>query len=77
VALPARASEDKGSEEKAAHVFETRCDVCHSKGSAVRVRGSRDGWERTVARIIQKNGAKITDEEAKAIMEHLEKEYGT
>jgi hypothetical protein len=30
-----------------------------------------------VARIIQKNGAKITDEEAKAIMEHLEKEYGT
>ena len=75
-AVPAGASEGKDSDEAAEKLFETKCSVCHPYKRAEDKRKSREDWEKTVTRMIKGNGAKITDAEAKTIVDYLAKERG-
>lgn len=75
-ALPIGASEGKGADEAAKRLFETKCSTCHPSKRPEDKRKSREDWEKTVTRMIKANGAKITDVEAKTIIDYLAKERG-
>jgi Ca2+-binding EF-hand superfamily protein len=52
-------------------VFEERCLQCHDQMRIVRAQKSADGWRDTVTRMKNKKAAKITDKEAKTIVDWL------
>jgi len=62
------------ADEKA--LFETKCSICHPLSRPLGETMDRDGWTVTVMRMQKVNGCPITDEEAKAIVEHLVKVRG-
>jgi len=68
--LPSRAQEDPGKS-----LFETKCGICHSLDRPKAKKKDRAGWEKTVMRMKNANGCPITDDEAKAIIDHLAKNY--
>jgi hypothetical protein len=57
-------------------LFEKQCSVCHKFERATSKKKVPAGWEKTVKRMKESNGAKITDEEAKIITEYLANNYG-
>jgi len=56
-------------------LFEERCSICHGLDRAKDNRRSADEWARTVRRMRDAFGAKLTDEEAKTIIDYLSKHY--
>ncbi len=60
-------------------LFEKKCSVCHSLDRIQSKRKTYNGWEATVTRMLDVNGAReragITDEEAKTIIEYLAATY--
>ncbi len=60
-------------------IFETKCSVCHSLDRIRSKKKTYNGWETTVTRMLDANGAReragITDEEAKTIIEYLAATY--
>lgn len=67
-------SEEK-SEVDAEALFEKKCGICHSIDRPKSTNKTEKGWKRTVKRM-KKNGAPITDEEAKIIIDYLVENYG-
>ena len=57
-------------------LFEAKCSMCHPLSRPLGETMDRDGWTATVTRMQKVNGCPITDEEAKAIVEHLVKVRG-
>lgn len=58
-------------------VTAARCVVCHSldyiqMNSAVM---DRSGWEKNIRKMIDRFGATVTDEEARAILDYLSRNY--
>jgi mono/diheme cytochrome c family protein len=65
----------QGSDAKT--LFEKKCSTCHSIDKPKSQKKTQTEWIETVMRMKNKNGAPVNDEEAKAITEHLAKNYGT
>ncbi len=57
-------------------LFEKKCSSCHKVDRATSKQKTAAEWTETVMRMKNKNGAPITDEEAKTIIDHLAKSYG-
>lgn len=58
----------------AAKLLEERCSVCHPSARPKAAKKSTAEWDKTVARMVGK-GAKLSDPEKKALVEHLAKTY--
>jgi len=61
-------------------LFESKCSYCHSIDRAKSKKKTRSGWEVTVKRMQDVNGARakagLTDEEAEKIIDYLAETYG-
>lgn len=57
-------------------LFEQKCSICHSIDRPTAKKKDRAGWEKTVLRMKNVNGAPITDEEARAIIDYLAQTHG-
>jgi mono/diheme cytochrome c family protein len=81
VALPAYAADESVVRLKDApgrELVEARCAMCHSV-DYVQMNSpflDRKGWEASVTKMIKAMGAPIGEEEAKAIVDYLAKNYG-
>jgi hypothetical protein len=58
-----------------ATLLEARCSTCHSADRAKQVTKTRDGWDQTVTRMIDK-GAQLTEAEKTALVDYLAGTYG-
>ena len=56
-------------------LVQERCAVCHSLDRVELVQKSRQGWERTVSRMVGK-GADLNEDEQAAVIEYLVEIYG-
>jgi cytochrome c5 len=70
------ANETKAASNDAKALFEKQCGVCHKLEKATSKKKAPAEWEKTIKRMIESRGAKITDEEAKTIKDYLVKNYG-
>ena len=50
--------------------FERACARCHNISKPLAKTKTREGWQRTV-KVMKKRGARLTDEEAKLVMDYL------
>lgn len=57
-----------------AKLLEERCSVCHKSDRPKAAKKSMADWDKTVTRMMGK-GAKLTEPEKKALVEHLAKTY--
>jgi len=57
-----------------ATLLETRCSVCHSADKPKKAKKTREQWENTVTTMID-NGAQLTDDEKKVLVDYLAKTY--
>jgi mono/diheme cytochrome c family protein len=56
-------------------LLEARCSGCHSADRARQVTKTRDGWDQSVSRMIDK-GAQLTEEEKAFLVDYLTDTYG-
>ncbi len=73
---PCGAVETKTDANDGKALFEKKCSVCHNLEKSTSKMKAPVEWEKTVKRMIESRGAKITDEEAKIITDYLAKNYG-
>lgn len=59
------------SAEKGKELFEGKCALCHPLSRALSQSKDREGWTKTVKRMKEANGCKITDAEAEEIVGYL------
>lgn len=71
-----RAEKPAGQEAEVKALFDKKCSACHATRKATRQKKSQPEWTETVMRMKNKNGAPVSDEEAKMIIEYLAKNYG-
>lgn len=64
------------AEEKGEALFKEKCILCHPLGRALSQSKDRDGWAKTVTRMREKNGCRLEDAEAEAIVDYLAKVRG-
>jgi mono/diheme cytochrome c family protein len=57
-------------------LFEKKCSTCHSIKKPTSAKKTQSEWTDTVMRMKNKNSAPVNDEEAKAIIEYLAKNFG-
>lgn len=57
-------------------LFEQKCSICHPFDRATAKKKDREGWEKTVLRMKNVNGAPVTDDEAQAIIGYLTANHG-
>lgn len=57
-------------------LFEKKCSGCHGTKKATGQKKNQVEWADTVMRMKNKNGAPVNDNEAKAIIDYLAKNYG-
>jgi cytochrome c5 len=69
---PISASESKNAKD----LFESKCSLCHSTDTPKSKNKTKKDWETTVMRMKDVNGAPITDEEARMIIDYLAQNYG-
>ena len=64
----------------AKEIFESKCSACHSINRPKSKTKTRSGWEATVKRMQDSNGARtvagLTDEDAEKIIDYLAEKYG-
>lgn len=72
--LPVLGADEKAPTDAKA-LFEAKCGVCHSVDRPKGKKKTREDWEKTVNRMIKNNGARVSDDEAKAIIDYLSKNY--
>lgn len=58
-------------------LFEKTCSLCHSIERPKSKKKTAKEWEGTVMRMKNVNGAPVTDEEVKIVIEYLTENYGT
>ncbi len=73
---PVRTVVASAKADPAVELFEKECSVCHRSGRAKSKRKTREEWEKTVLRMKNVNGARITEEQARTIIDHLTRMYG-
>jgi cytochrome c5 len=56
-------------------LLEARCSDCHSADRARQVTKTRDGWDQSVSRMIDK-GAQLTEAEKAVLVDYLTETYG-
>ena len=59
-----------------AKLYEKKCSICHVIERSNSKKKSKKGWERTVMRMKNSNGAPITDKEAEIIIDYLSEKHG-
>ncbi|GAB4369479.1 MAG: hypothetical protein Kow00128_15710 [Deltaproteobacteria bacterium] len=64
------------AEGKGKALFEEKCILCHPLGRALSQSKDKDGWAKTVARMRERNGCRLEDAEAEAIVDYLAKVRG-
>lgn len=69
------AAEEEGNINAKA-LFESKCSLCHTINRPRSKQKTKEGWTSTVMRMKNRNGAPVTDEEAKTIIDYLSEEYG-
>ncbi len=57
-------------------LFQEKCSICHTTDRPTAKKKDRAGWEKTVLRMKNVNGAPITDEQAQAIIDYLTQNHG-
>lgn len=57
-------------------LFETKCHTCHELSAATDQRLSGPDWAAVVHRMIEANGAELTEPEAQQIIAYLTTTYG-
>ena len=57
-------------------LFEQKCSTCHTVTRSTSQMKTAREWERTVLRMKNVNGASVTDQEARMIIEYLVKNHG-
>jgi len=57
-----------------AKLLDERCSLCHKAERPKAAKKSMADWDKTVTRMMGK-GAKLSDQEKKALVEHLAKTY--
>lgn len=62
-------------EKEGKAIFEQRCAKCHGLDKATSKKKTEKEWLSTVERM-KKKGASLNDEETRAVVEHLAKNYG-
>jgi len=62
------------SEIDGAKLLDERCSVCHKADRPKAAKKSMADWDKTVTRMMGK-GAKLTEPEKKALVDHLAKTY--
>jgi mono/diheme cytochrome c family protein len=72
--VAAHAGEETKADAKA--LFEKKCIQCHTLDRPRSKRKTEKEWRETVMRMKNVNGAPITDDEAKIIIEYLAETYG-
>jgi cytochrome c5 len=73
---PAAHSSEGEAAEKAEALFKAKCSTCHAIERPKGKKKTPQGWEQTVMRMKNVNRAPLTDDEARAIIDYLAKEYG-
>ncbi len=73
---PQAFAQEQASTVDAKQLFENKCSFCHSLDRPRSKKMSKQGWESTVMRMKNTNGAPMSDEEAGIIIDYLAKEYG-
>ena len=56
-------------------LLEARCSTCHSADRARQVTKTRDGWDQSVSRMIDK-GAQLSEAEKTLLVDYLTETYG-
>lgn len=56
---------------KGKELFEGKCGLCHPLDRALSQTKDREGWTKTVKRMRESNGCRITDAEAEEIVGYL------
>jgi len=69
-------SSDKAGEMNAQKLFESKCSLCHTIERPRSKNKTKADWEATVMRMKNTNGAPVTDEEARAIIDYLSGKHG-
>ena len=67
---------NEGEKIDPGQVFESMCSKCHSINKPKSKKKTKAEWGATVMRMKKTNGALITAEEAKMIIDFLHEEYG-
>lgn len=65
-----------GEESSVRDLFESKCSLCHPTDRPKSKRKTREEWEVTVMRMKNVNGARVSDEEAQAIIDYLAQNWG-
>jgi cytochrome c5 len=58
-----------------AALLQARCSVCHSVSRVTNAKQTRDQWDQTVTRMIER-GAQLTDAEKSTLVDYLAANYG-
>jgi mono/diheme cytochrome c family protein len=72
--VPALGADKAAPDTKA--LFESKCSACHGSDRPKGKKKDLKEWETTVLRMKDKKNAAFSDDEAKAIIEYLAKNYG-
>jgi mono/diheme cytochrome c family protein len=73
---PAIAQQQTGKAPDTKALFEKKCSTCHSVKKPTSAKKTQSEWNETVMRMKNKNGAPVSDEEAKTIIAFLAENYG-
>ena len=66
----------EGGAKDAKALFEEKCSICHGLDRPTSKKKTAEEWTKTVMRMKNGNGCPITDDEAKAVVDYLAKNYG-
>lgn len=72
---PDTAVPEQAPAEDGEALLEARCSGCHSADRARQVTKTRDGWDQSVSRMIDK-GAQLTEAEKVLLVDYLTDTYG-
>ena len=72
---PDTAVPEQAPAEDGEALLEARCSSCHSADRARQVTKTRDEWDQSVSRMIDK-GAQLTDAEKTVLVDYLTDTYG-
>jgi mono/diheme cytochrome c family protein len=72
--IPPYSAEESKADAKA--LFEQKCSTCHGIEISRSKKKTSNEWQSTVIQMKDVNGAPITDDEAKDIIDYLSKHYG-
>ena len=73
--VPDTAVPEQAPAEDGEALLEARCSTCHSADRARQVTKTRDGWDQSVSRMIDK-GAQLTEAEKAVLVDYLTETYG-